>query len=246
MKPLLLMQTGDAPQLVQHELGNFDQMFMEQGNIAADRVKIVHLPTGGSLLAPENYCGVVITGSPAMVTEQLPWSEQAAEWLRQAMRIKLPIFGVCYGHQLLAHALGGTVGYRPQGMEVGTLEIELLPPAGNDKRLAILPPRFKANLIHSQSVLTPPLGAEVLARSQQDAYQILRYGDHALTTQFHPEFNGKSMQRYFTWLSEKDPVNQAAYQQQQVSDTPFSQMLLQGFVVSLGAQRSPLDKDFKN
>ncbi|MFC0228209.1 glutamine amidotransferase [Serratia aquatilis] len=239
MKPLLLMQTGDAPQDVQHELGNFDQMFLQQGNIAAERVQIVHLPAGETLLPPENYCGVVITGSPAMVTEQLPWSEQAAEWLRQAMRIRLPIFGVCYGHQLLAHALGGTVGYRPQGMEVGTLEIELLPPAGSDKRLAILPPRFKANLIHSQSVLMPPPGAEVLARSQQDAYQILRYGDSALTTQFHPEFDGKAMQHYFSWLSQKDPANREAYllKQQQVSDTPFSQMLLQGFVVSLGAQR---------
>lgn len=240
MKPLLLMQTGDAPQAIQSEHANFEQMFLQQGNIAADRVQIVHLPSGEVLLSPDSYCGVVITGSPAMVTERLPWSEQAAEWLRQAMRIKLPIFGVCYGHQLLAHALGGKVDYLPQGMEVGTLNIELLPAAANDKRLAILPPRFKANLIHSQSVLTPPPGAEVLARSQRDPYQILRYGDNALTTQFHPEFNGAVMQHYLSWLGELDPANQQAYQleQQQVSDTPFSQLLLQGFVVSLGAQQS--------
>ncbi|VXD02119.1 GMP synthase [Enterobacterales bacterium 8AC] len=240
MKPLLLMQTGDAPQAIQRELANFDQMFLQQGNIAADRVQIVHLPAGAPLLPPENYCGVVITGSPAMVTEQLPWSEQAAAWLRQAMQIRLPIFGVCYGHQLLAYALGGEVGYHPQGMEVGTLEIELLPAASHDKRLMALPPRFKANLIHSQSVLTPPPAAEVLARSRQDACQILRYGDNALTTQFHPEFDGAAMQRYLSWLSEREPENQQAYQvkQQQVSNTPFSQMLLQGFVVSLGAQRS--------
>lgn len=240
MKPLLLMQTGDAPEAIQRELANFDQMFLQQGNIAADRVQIVHLPAGDPLLPPENYCGVVITGSPAMVTEHLPWSEQAAAWLRQAMQIRLPIFGVCYGHQLLAHALGGEVGYHPQGMEVGTLEIELLPAAGNDKRLAILPPRFKANLIHAQSVLTPPPGAKVLARSQQDPYQILGYGDNALTTQFHPEFNGAAMQRYLSWLSELDPENQESYRvkQQQVSNTPFSQMLLQGFVISVGAQRS--------
>lgn len=240
MKPLLLMQTGDAPQAIQQELANFDQMFLQQGNIAADRVHIVHLPAGETLLPPESYCGVVITGSPAMVTERLPWSEQAAQWLRLAMQIRLPIFGVCYGHQLLAHALGGEVGYHPQGMEVGTIDIELLPAGSSDRRLAMLPPRFKANLIHSQSVLTPPPGAETLASSQQDANQILRYGDNALTTQFHPEFNGAVMQRYLSWLSELDPGNQQAYRlkQQQVSDTPFSQLLLQGFVVSLGAQQS--------
>lgn len=241
MKPLLLMQTGDAPEvMIRQEKANFDGMFLQQGNIDVDRVQIVHLPAGEQPLPPQHYSGVVITGSPAMVTEQLPWSEQAAEWLRQAMLIRLPIFGTCYGHQLLAYALGGEVGYHPQGMEVGTLEIELLPAAANDRRMAMLPPRFKANLIHAQSVLTPPAGAVVLARSQQDAYQILSYGEQVLTTQFHPEFNGAVMHQYLSWLGELYPQQQAEYQlkQQQVSDTPFSRLLLQGFVVSLGAQKA--------
>ncbi|CAI1071866.1 glutamine amidotransferase [Serratia entomophila] len=240
MKPLLLMQTGDAPDIIRQEQANFAGMFLQQGNIAAERVHIVHLPSGEQPLPPVEYCGVVITGSPAMVTEQLPWSEQAAAWLRQAMLIRLPLFGVCYGHQLLAYALGGEVGYHPQGMEVGTLDVELLPAAAEDRRLALLPPRFKANLIHAQSVLTPPAGAQALARSQQDAYQILRYGDHALTTQFHPEFNGAVMHQYLNWLGELHPEQREQYhqKQQQVSDTPFSRLLLQGFVVSLGAQKA--------
>ncbi|MFI8417216.1 glutamine amidotransferase [Serratia sp. NPDC078593] len=240
MKPLLLMQTGDAPKTVQQVHANFDHMFLQQGHIAPERVQIVHLLSGEQPLPPESYCGVVITGSPAMVTERLPWSEHAAEWLRQAMRIRLPLFGVCYGHQLVAYALGGDVGYHPQGMEAGTLEIELLPAGANDRRLMLLPPRFKANLIHAQSVLTPPSGAKVLARSAQDAYQILSYGDNALTTQFHPEFNGAIMHHYLDWLAELNPERQAEYfnKQQHVSDTPFSQRLLQGFVVSLGAQQA--------
>ncbi|CAI1018345.1 glutamine amidotransferase [Serratia entomophila] len=240
MKPLLLMQTGDAPDIIRQEQANFEGMFLQQGNIDAERVHIVHLPSGEQPLPPVEYCGVVITGSPAMVTEQLPWSEQAAAWLRQAMLIRLPLFGVCYGHQLLAYALGGEVGYHPQGMEVGTLDVELLPAAAEDRRLALLPPRFKANLIHAQSVLTPPAGAQALARSQQDAYQILRYGDHSLTTQFHPEFNGAVMHQYLNWLGELHPEQREQYQQkqQQVSDTPFSRLLLQGFVVSLGAQKA--------
>ncbi|MNC72439.1 glutamine amidotransferase [compost metagenome] len=80
----------------------------------------------------------------------------------------------------------------------------------------------------------------MLARSQQDAYQILSYGDNVLTTQFHPEFNGAVMHQYLSWLGELYPQQQAEYQlkQQQVSDTPFSRLLLQGFVVSLGAQKA--------
>lgn len=240
MKALLLMQTGDAPKAIQQAHANFEWMFLQQGHIAPERVQIVHLPSGEQPLSPESYCGVVITGSPAMVTERLSWSEQAAEWLRQAMCIHLPLFGVCYGHQLLAYALGGEVGYHPQGMEAGTLDIELLPAGANDRRLMLLPPRFKANLIHAQSVLTPPPEAVVLARSAQDACQILSYGDNALTTQFHPEFNGAIMHHYLDWLAELNPTLRAEYQQkqQQVSDTPFSQRLLQGFVVSLGAQQA--------
>lgn len=240
MKPLLLMQTGDAPEAIRQTHSHFEQMFMQQGGMAAERVQVVHLPAGEQPAAPADYCGVVITGSPAMVTERLPWSEQAAEWLRQAMALRLPIFGACYGHQLLAHALGGEVGYHPQGMEVGTLEIELLPAGASDRRLMMLPPRFKANLIHSQSVLTPPPGADVLARSAQDDYQILRYGDNALTTQFHPEFDAATMRSYLHWLAELNPEQQAEYQQKQrqVDDTPFSRLLLQGFVVSLGAQQA--------
>lgn len=238
MKPLLLMQTGDAPEAIQRERANFTQMFVQQGHIATERLQTVFLPAGEQPLPPETYCGVIITGSEAMVSERLPWSEQAAEWLRQAMRISLPIFGVCYGHQLLAHALGGKVDYHPQGMEVGTLGVTLLPAAAHDPRLAGLPTRFKANLIHSQSVLEPPDCAEVLAHSAQDPYQILRYGPYALTTQFHPEFDGATMQSYLNLLAESHPQRQAAYQHKlrQAGDTPFSQQLLQGFVAGLGAQ----------
>lgn len=239
MKPLLLMQTGDAPQRILQEQANFDQMFLQQGNIAAEHLHVVHLPTGQVPLSAENYAGVVITGSPSIVTDQLPWSEQAAVWLRHAMSIKLPILGVCYGHQLLAYALGGKIDYHPQGMEIGTLEIELLPAAANDKHLAMLPARFKANLIHSQSVLVPPPCAEVLARSQQDNHQILRYSEYALSTQFHPEFNGMIMRSYLKWFSELEPANQPHYERklQQASDTPLSQSLLRNFIRSVGVQK---------
>ncbi len=171
MKPLLVMQTGDAPRMF---AGNWPILKVCSCNraISTPNARIVHLPAGERPLPPAAYCGVVITGSPAMVTEQLPWSEEAAEWLRQAMALKLPLFGVCYGHQLLAYALGGEVGYHPQGMEVGTLEIELLPAAAEDRRLTLLPPRFKANLIHSQSVLTPPPAPRRWRVHAQDAHQI--------------------------------------------------------------------------
>ncbi|MEX3099209.1 glutamine amidotransferase, partial [Serratia ureilytica] len=99
---------------------------------------------------------------------------------------------------------------------------------------------FKAARIHQRGVARPPAGGQALARSQQDAHQILRYGDDALTAQFHPEFNGAVMSQYLQWLGELHPGQQARYQQQQqqVSDTPVSRLLLQGFRVSLGPQKA--------
>jgi GMP synthase (glutamine-hydrolysing) len=96
------------------------------------------------------------------------------------------MFGICYGHQLLAHALGGQVGYNPAGREIGTHNVEQL---GEDPLLADLPRTFPAQMMHMQSVIEAPPGAIVLARSAMDAHQILRMGRNIVSTQFHPEFS---------------------------------------------------------
>ncbi|MPT40829.1 MAG: glutamine amidotransferase, partial [Achromobacter sp.] len=86
------------------------------------------------------------------------------------------------------HALGGKVGYNPAGREVGTQTVELLPPASGDKLLAGLPGTFPAQMLHAQTVLQPPPGSAVLARSDLDEHQMIRIGRNVFSTQFHPEF----------------------------------------------------------
>ena len=121
-----------------------------------------------------------------MATDLADWSERTAAWIGAALEADLPLLGVCYGHQLMAYALGGKVGDNPHGWERG-----LKTPTRNSSRdpwLAPLPEAFQAWLSHRQSVLTPPPHAEVLARSDLDGCQILRYSPQALSVQFHPEF----------------------------------------------------------
>lgn len=241
LQPLLILQTGQAPEPIRALHGNFPEMFIRQGNIDRQQVVIVDLQAGERPQPPEHYAGAVITGSRSMVTEHLDWSEYAADWIRQAMLIDLPMLGACYGHQLMAYALGGEVGYHPQGIEVGTEEIELLPEAAADSWVASLPARFSANLIHLQTVLRPPACATVLAKSAHDPHQILRYGANAVSTQFHPEFSAAVMKTYLPWLDQQAAADDGTDYQgklQDLSDTPLSQGLLLSFIDSLGKRQA--------
>jgi hypothetical protein len=99
---------------------------------------------------------VLVTGSAAFVTDHADWSERSAAWLRQTAHDDLPVFGICYGHQLLAHALGGEVAYNPAGRESGTIELELQPQAAQDPLFQGLPQHFAAHATHLQTVLRAP------------------------------------------------------------------------------------------
>ncbi|MEG3133330.1 glutamine amidotransferase [Rouxiella sp. T17] len=240
LKPLLILQTGQAPEPIRELHGNFPQMFIRQGNIDNQHVVIIDLQAGERPLPPQHYAGAVITGSRSMVTEHLEWSEYAADWIRQAMLMDLPMLGACYGHQLMAYALGGSVGYHPDGIEVGTEEIELLPEAQKDPWVSALPARFNANLIHLQTVLQPPACATVLAKSAHDPHQILRYGPNAVSTQFHPEFSAAVMKSYLPWLNQQAADDSVDYlgKLQKIEETPLAQGLLLEFVDALGKQRA--------
>lgn len=196
MKPILVICTGRAPDPIRARHGDFPHWFRLATGVAPGRLHIVDVAAGEALPAPKAVGGALITGSAAMVTERAAWSERTAGWIRTAMDAELPMFGVCYGHQLMAHALGGRVDYLPGGREIGTLPISSLPGARQDPLARHLPAVFRAHATHEQSVLEPPRGTVVLAQSARDPHHFLRYGSHAVSVQFHPEFNADVMRAY--------------------------------------------------
>jgi GMP synthase (glutamine-hydrolysing) len=103
---------------------------------------------------------------------------------------------VCYGHQLLAHALGGKVDYHPDGRETGTQAVTLFDSAQDDPLFSQLPKQFPAQLTHKQSVIELPPGAVLLGRSTFEPHQAFRVGKNAWGVQFHPEFNEQIMKAY--------------------------------------------------
>ncbi|MDR2093729.1 MAG: glutamine amidotransferase [Azoarcus sp.] len=239
-RPILILQTGSAPRAIQRRYGDYDHMFVRAGGLeklaARHLVRRVHVARGERPEKPRVYAGVLVTGSDAMVTDRLPWSEAAAGWLRDALDAGLPVFGVCYGHQLLAHALGGVVEDHPAGLELGTREISLSPRAGQEPLLGDMPRRCTANLFHTQTVASLPKGAEVLAGSAHDPHQILRYAPMVWSTQFHPEFDGEIMAAF---LEEERAVGNPAARHAEAADAPHALTMLRRFVERISGLAKP-------
>ena len=195
MPPFLILETGQPVASMRRYRG-FPHWIRVAAGLHEDDTVAVDVQGGEPLPPREGFAGVIVTGSGAMVTDRADWSEASAAWLRDAAHAGTPVFGICYGHQLLAHALGGEVGDHPGGREMGTVDIQLHPAAQDDPVFAPIPERFAAQVTHLQTVLAPPPGATVLARSDHDACHAFRWGEAAWGVQFHPEFSATHMRGY--------------------------------------------------
>lgn len=231
MKPVLIIRTGRAPDPIRARHGDFPHWFRLGAQLAPERVRVIDVAAGEALPPPGEVAGALITGSAAMVTERAAWSERTAGWIRDAMDIELPMFGVCYGHQLMAHALGGRVDYLPGGREIGTMLIEVAQQAAHDPVAAALPASFRAHTTHEQSVLELPKGATVLASSARDPHHLLRYGENAVSVQFHPEFNADVMRAYIH--RKRADMHREGFDPhhtfRQVAPTPIARRLMRQF-----------------
>ncbi|MBJ7221330.1 MULTISPECIES: glutamine amidotransferase [unclassified Brenneria] len=237
-KRVLVIQMGEPPQGISLQVGQQGKWFSDALPDGTENLHVVRPDRGDALPPFDGVSAVIISGSWAMVTDRLEWSEYTAGWLREAFYADMPMLGVCYGHQLLADALGGTVGNNPNGKEIGVQLVTVNDGAENDVWLQHHPRQFTAYLSHQQSVLVPPAGAQVLAGSQADRCQIIRYSDRVLTLQFHPEFNVAIMQACLRYNDAA--LRQAGYDVGRLMDIAqepvWSRRILLDFVQRYGAR----------
>jgi GMP synthase (glutamine-hydrolysing) len=99
------------------------------------------------------------------------------------------VLGVCFGHQLLARALGARVERHPRGPESGTVEVELTEAGAADPLFAGLPRRLAVQHGHEDHVAELPRGAALLASNAHTLVQAFAHGPHIRAVQFHPEFD---------------------------------------------------------
>ncbi len=192
MKPVILMMGHTMPELAARR-GDFHDWYAHQIGWSADRFHVVDVVGGEPLPDPHGVDGLIISGSAHSVVDEADWSVAAGQWASQVGRAGIPTLAICYGHQLLAHEMGGRVGLNPAGREIGVTEVTQCHP---DPLFEGLPDTFPVIQTHMDAVLELPTGADPLATNALCTHQAYRLGDTLRAIQWHPEFDADVISHY--------------------------------------------------
>ena len=203
MKHLFIMKVGTTFPNTLKQFGDFDAWTKDALGETELDIQIVDAEHGEPLPDIGDCAGVAVTGSHDMVTDNLPWSAAMETWIRGLLNAGAPFFGICYGHQLLAKAAGGKVGFHPGGKEIGTVSVYKLAEAENDPIFENLPGTFLAHTTHAQTVLELPPDAVCLAANDFEPHHAFRVGNAAWGVQFHPEYSAAIMTSYIEEQAEE-------------------------------------------
>lgn len=231
MKPLMIIKIGSTFPQIAAKFGDFDDWTRRGLGLKPGDTRVVDAEAGDPLPPPDHCAGVVVLGSHAMVTDGLPWSLRLERWIPTVVAHGVPVLGICYGHQLLASALGGRVDYHAGGIEIGTVTVHRKPAGDGDALFRGLPERFLAHAAHSQTVIALPDGAVHLAGNAFEPHHGFRIGERAWGVQFHPEYDAAIMAAYVTAMA--DPMKSAGRDadaiRPAVRETPHAARILRRF-----------------
>lgn len=171
-----ILLTGHAPDVLIEQTGDYSEFFQrllkDQGlTFRTFAVVDMEFPTG-----IHDCDGWLLTGSRHGVYEDLPFIKPLEEFIRKAYAESIPMVGICFGHQIIAQALGGKVEKHKDGWLIGPQTYQY-----NDDQITL-------NAWHQDQVIEIPKDATVTGVSEFCAYAALTYGDRAYTVQAHPEF----------------------------------------------------------
>lgn len=155
----------------------------------ADRPEIEHftfdLPAGEFPLDLDECDAWITTGSRHSVYDDLPWILRFADLVRRLDRERRKLVGVCFGAQMIGHALGGQVARAPTGWQVGIKETRV-----KVAQPWMTPPADAFRILHmnGDQILTPPERLRVLGSTDGVPISVIAVGDHFIGFQGHPEF----------------------------------------------------------
>lgn len=174
-----ILECGRLPDVLSAELGQYPSMFT---HLLADHgftFETWHVEGMDFPATVQEADGWLITGSRHGVYEDHAFIPVLEQFIRNAFAAHVPVVGVCFGHQIMAQALGGQVKKFAGGWAVGA----------QDYQFDTGPVRL--NAWHQDQVITPPEGAQTLASNDFCAHAALLYPGHGFSVQAHPEFQDK-------------------------------------------------------
>ena len=179
-----ILLAGHTPEELQSEFGRYDRMFeafLGKDTFTYSSWTVVDGEFPGGIDDADAW---LITGSRHGVYEDHAWIPPLEKLIRDIYAADLPLVGICFGHQILAQALGGRVEKFSGGWSVGRVSYTL------DENLGV-GDAGEAPLLacHQDQVVTLPADATVVGSSPFCQYAALAYGDKAFSLQPHPEFN---------------------------------------------------------
>lgn len=236
--PLSIWVTGEPVAPAAERAGSFADMIRRMTGAAWTGAWSVVDATDEGVRLPgaDDVAGVIITGSPARIADQLPWMVRVQSAIRDLVAQDVPVLGICFGHQLLGAALGGRSGPNPRGREIGTVTLQL----EREDPVVAGPPTLAVSMTHLDAVLELPPAAEVLASTRLDPHAAIRFAENAWGVQFHPEMDAAIVGDYIRALREQlvaegiEPESLLASRR----DTPDSARILARFAQHAAAARS--------
>ena len=179
---LAILETGRPPGALTDEFGDYPAMFERMLGDGFE-VETFDVAAGELPTDPAEYDAYLLTGSPAGVYDPVPWIEPLQRFIREAKSSKM--VGVCFGHQIMAEALGGHVEKSDKGWGAGLHHYSIVrrePWMDGEAEVAI-------PASHQDQVVVQPPNTEVVASSDFTPYAALAWSDRpAISFQFHPEF----------------------------------------------------------
>ena len=188
---IALIETGFVPAELKKKHGSFSSMFFELLKIQFPEINLKTYKVYQNKELPESFSFdlFIITGSKFGVYEKLSWIDPLKKFILELEKKKVPLFGVCFGHQIMAEAFGGKVEKFYNGWTLGVENYEIIQSTNwmGDFR------KFNGYAIHQDQIIKPPSNSIIVAKSKNCSASILSYGKKnqpfAISIQSHPEFS---------------------------------------------------------